>query len=265
MSRVIMSVQSTDDKAIEVTPEAINRFYVRPVELDQRDNSDSSCHIEVKLQACVEKEEPVILTLTETSSGKQAQVSFDEKAFAENMIAAIVTNHGDIDDMTMLKDGIKEATADLTYEIWKNDGIAYDGLRIPGFGFIEANNEVVAVVGGIYFNNRVEIYAVNGTDISSYRNLGKGHLHFLPEGKDRFLVFDMDVAASNGLNGEKEFLLETKTLPAPSKEVPAGEIPKDLSEYESMDKYLEAVTAYIEKHMGVGNDRRVELEDDLIF
>ena len=267
MARIIMSAKSTDNKNVDVTPEAINSFYIRPTSIDWIDGTQNTAarNMEVTLQANVSEAAPVQLTLTDSIGKITVTREMDERAFANSMVEAILTNHGDIDDVVMLQEEISAAVSDIARQIWEKDGSIYSNLRIPGFGFVEVKNDTVAVVDELKFakvNNTVQITAGGWFDLTSYGNMGKGHLHFLPKGMDRFLVFDLEV---NSGRGDTKGLLSNKTMPAPSKEIPVGEVPKSLKEYENVDKYLEAVTTYMQKHMGVGNDRRVELEDDLIF
>jgi len=266
MSRIIMSTESSEGKSIEVTPEAINKFYITPVEVRVvgSEPNQRTIRFEAKLEANTKEPGDIILTLSD-DKGRTSTTALNENEFANGMIYSILINHGDIDDVRMLKDAKEMLTGQLAYKIWKEEGIICTSLKVPGFGYIEAQNDVVAVVEGITCTGESEFQAVDGSDITYYGNLGKGHLHFLPEGTDRFLVFDLDVVSSTEKNGEKTFRLDMTKWPAPTKEAPVGAIPKPRTEYKSFEDYIDAVNAYIQKHMGAGNDRRVELEDDLIF
>ncbi len=265
MPRVITSVEYAEGKSLDVTPEAINKFYVMPVEVHRvGEGENPTLHFEATLKANTEKSEDITLTLKD-DKGRTAVAAINENEFANGLVDAIITKHGGIDDVTMLKGAKGMLAGELAYDIWKEEGAIYDSLRIPGFGYIESFGEVVAVVEGISCEEGGQFYGKKGSDITYYDNLGKGHLHFLPEGTDRFLVFDLDIKSSTLPNGEKEFLLDGDKLPAPTNEQPVGALPKARADYESFEDYIEAVNKYIQKHMAKGNDRRVELEDDLIF
>lgn len=270
MGRVIASRSlSSNGKTVNVTPEAINRFCVDPVDLHSCDDSSDCLSLRVDIEADVHDAAPVTITLTDAETDKKLTEACDEKAFAESMLDAIVTKHGDINNVKMLKDTCDKLAAAMAYDIWQKEGKVYTHLSVPGFGFIEAGNDVVAVTDHVKYDESGVFYATDCTYLSTFENMGKGHLHFLPKGTDRFLVFDLSVAAaSDNLSDDGKrcsFMLNTEKWPAPSKEVPVGKVPGLRTEYETEDDYLCAVTSYLQDHMSAGNDRRIELEDDLIF
>ena len=238
--------------------------------MDWRDGNDTSKNrrvIDVVLEANVKT--PDVVKIKAADADYEAVVEVDENTFADSMIEGIVRNHGDINNVMAVRTAKKELTSQIAYQIWKNTGAIYEGLTIPGFGYIEAQDPI-AVVEGLHFDEDDHLYAIKGTEFGTFGEI-KGRLHFLPEGTERFLVFDLSINGSTStldFGNKPKYRLDNNTLPSASKEFVDRQVPGPLSQCEDEKEYnklFDKTLEFIREHMGAGNDRRVELEDDLIF
>lgn len=271
MPRVIISTKA-NGATIDVTPEAINKFFVEPIQLKKYDETGLSSfyqHVEFKLKASVKKSAPIELIATYEIDDEENPVlsckeQMDESTFASKMIETIVNEHDDINDITMLKEARSNLARKIAYELWKRKGTYHSSLYMPGFGYVEIDNEAVAVTDCVLYNSLGNVYAKDCTYILACTDFYQARLHFLPEGKDHFLVYEVDGESEVTKDKEGDMLLKDY-CPPPSEEIPVGNVPKTRENYDGDEAYLEAVTEYLQNHLKGSNDKKVELEDDLIF
>lgn len=267
MSRIILSSKECGGKTIEVTPEAINKFSLEPLRL--RTSTGMCRQINLKFNASVDKEAPVEVIATYDKIVDDKKTSFvykeeiDERRFAENMFNTIVRNSEDVNNMSLLCDAVEMLTRKITYDFWKKEKLIFADLLLQGFGYIEIEKEIVAVTDSIDFRPNY-VRAEKCIDIRAHTNFEKSQLHFLPKGESKFLLLHYADSPLNDDVGEPCFYIDSNQFES-ANEVLVGEAPKTLNEYESEDSYLKAVAEYLEKHLGISNSRKIELEDDLIF
>jgi hypothetical protein len=263
-NRIIASTTAPDGTPVDVTPEAINKFSNAPIEITPWSGNDApSRYLMLKIRANTKEPAPVLITVEDERNGMTETEELDETELAESLIDAIVVKNGEMANCVLVQDAKERLKRKIISRIWEAEGSIYSGNVIEGFGYV-SEGEPIAVVEAIECQGDL-LFAVNCHDLenTSKEPSAEGiRLHFLPKGKDKFLVFDI---ASTTIGEPGSYRLSAETWPSPSNEVVIGDVPKKSSEYTSEEEYLDATRKYLERHMSKGNDKRVELEDDLIF
>ena len=263
-NRIIASTTAPDGTPVDVTPEAINKFSNAPIEIRPWSGNDApSRYLMLKIQANTKEPAHVLITVEDQRNGMTETEELDETELAESLIDAIVVKNGDMANCGPVRDAKERLKRKIISRIWEAEGSIYSGNVIEGFGYV-SEGEPIAVVEAIECGES-SLLAVNCHDLGNApkETSTEGiRLHFLPKGKDKFLVFDI---ASTMIEESGSYRLSAETWPSPSNEMVIGDVPKKSSEYASEEEYLDATRKYLERHMSEGNDKRVELEDDLIF